>query len=205
MQMHASDNYQAAWSDTLKDTMGQLHHRLERLRGRPSGSDSSTGNVADDGDHGDGNNRVIPATIQAATAEICFEGAEVLSADRSPFSLADAPAANVLQKYGHVQRKLSEAREEFNRTVQRKFIEPFGTYTGAYANATRARRNATRVRLELDAAKAKLLAIRGVRPAQVQADVELLEKEFGAACDEAIAEMKMFIQYVSRGERHMAE
>lgn len=60
----------------------------------------------------------------------------------------------------------------------------------------RARRSANRVRLELDACKAKMRAIRGVSPADLQSEVDLLEKEFNAACEEAIMEMKSFVQYV---------
>lgn len=57
------------------------------------------------------------------------------------------------------------------------------------------------MRLELDASKARLRNIRGVRPADLQNEVETLEKEFAAACEEAIQEMKTFIQYVrERGE-----
>ena len=52
------------------------------------------------------------------------------------------------------------------------------------------------MRLELDASKARLRNIRGVRPADLQNEVETLEKEFAAACEEAIQEMKTFIQYV---------
>lgn len=50
--------------------------------------------------------------------------------------------------------------------------------------------------MELDASKARLRNIRGVRPADLQNEVETLEKEFAAACEEAIQEMKTFIQYV---------
>lgn len=55
---------------------------------------------------------------------------------------------------------------------------------------------AQRVRLELDACKARLRNIRNSRSAEMQNEVDLLEKEFSAACDEAIQEMKTFIQYV---------
>jgi hypothetical protein len=73
----------------------------------------------------------IPATIQHATAEICLQGADLLSRDNT----ADVPAADLLQRYGQIQAKLGEARLEFNRTLIRKFVEPFSTYVGAYDNA----------------------------------------------------------------------
>ena len=54
------------------------------------------------------------------------------------------------------------------------------------------------MRLELDAGKARLRSMRGPRPQDMQNEVDMLEKEFAAACDEATQEMKTFIQYVSR-------
>lgn len=56
------------------------------------------------------------------------------------------------------------------------------------------------MRLELDAGKARLRSIRGPRPHDMQNEVDLLEKEFSAACEEAIQEMKTFIQYVSEDD-----
>lgn len=74
----------------------------------------------------------IPPTIQHATAEICLEGADLLTQDA--LTQGDVPAADMLQRYGQIQAKLGEARLEFTRALSRKFIEPFSTYTGAYEN-----------------------------------------------------------------------
>ena len=103
------------------DAMDKLNNRIEKFRNREATSDT-------------GENSRLPITIQQATSEICLEGADLLSKDS--FLPGDVPAADLLQKYGQVQNKLAEARLEFNRTLQRKFIEPFSTFQGAYENAT---------------------------------------------------------------------
>ena len=54
------------------------------------------------------------------------------------------------------------------------------------------------MRLELDACKARLRNIRGMRPADLQNEVESLEKEFKVACEDAVQEMKTFVQYVNQ-------
>jgi hypothetical protein len=48
----------------------------------------------------------------------------------------------------------------------------------------------------LDACKARIRAMRGAATVELQSEVDLLEKEFSAACEEAILDMKSFIQYV---------
>lgn len=100
------------------DAVDKINVRLDRLRNREPADEGAAR---------------IPATIQQATAAICFEGADLLA--RDAILQGDVPAADLLQKYGQIQSKLAEARQDFNRALQRKFIEPFSTYSGAYDNA----------------------------------------------------------------------
>ena len=104
--------------DSIMGAMDKINTHIDRLRNREPDADSGTR---------------IPSLIQHAASEVCLEGADLLA--RDAFSASEVPAANLFQKYGHIQAKLAEARTEFNRTVERKFIEPFATYTGAYENA----------------------------------------------------------------------
>lgn len=97
------------------DAIDKLNVKFDQIRNRP---DSTRPEPR------------IPATIQHATAEVCLQGADLLSRDN-----IDVPAADLLQRYGQIQAKLGEARLEFSRTLVRKFIEPFATYSGAYENA----------------------------------------------------------------------
>ncbi|PJF18747.1 SIT4 phosphatase-associated protein family domain-containing protein [Paramicrosporidium saccamoebae] len=160
-QMYASDDYcTATWDfdslappigDSFMDAMDNINAKFEEFRTKTKVRSESR----------------FPPTIQHATAEVCLQGADLLSRDTT-----DVPAADLLQRYGQIQAKLGEARMEFNHTLNRKFIEPFSTYAGAYDNAN-----------------ARLRAIRGAPPANLQSEVDLLEKEFSSACEEAIGRL----------------
>lgn len=99
------------------EAVDKLGNQFERLRHRDAPSSP---------------NLKTPTLIYQVTADICLEGAELLAKDS--FLPGDVPAANMLQKYGQVQAKLAEVRQDFNRVLERKFLEPFGTYQGAYEN-----------------------------------------------------------------------
>jgi hypothetical protein len=123
-QMYASDDYCIiTWDfdslappigDSFMDAMDNINAKFEEFRTKTKVRTESR----------------FPPTIQHATAEICLQGADLLSRDTT-----DVPAADLLQRYGQIQAKLGEARLEFNHTLNRKFIEPFSTYVGAYDNA----------------------------------------------------------------------
>ncbi len=134
-QMLAAEDYSPPIGDQVKSAFDRLQVTAKR---------------ATDTDAGEKPKADAKPLIQDAAADACAKGAAVLA------DLPSTAASEAFGRYGESMRKIADARRAMAASVQTLFLEPFGTYAGAYENASKKAKAAHAARLELDNARRRL-------------------------------------------------
>ncbi|KAJ3083810.1 hypothetical protein BCR33DRAFT_720725 [Rhizoclosmatium globosum] len=106
------------------------------------------------------------------------------------------PLYGALNKFADTHNKVGEARVKMADEINTKFHQPYTTTLNQLiGHAMKARRSVVAVRLNYDAARAKLKAsTKPEEEAKLRAEMEATEDEFVSVVDDAMAKMKLVVE-----------
>ncbi|KAI9209263.1 uncharacterized protein BJ171DRAFT_485969 [Polychytrium aggregatum] len=105
------------------------------------------------------------------------------------------PLGAALQRFAATHDKIANARLKQDHEAVAKFYQPFSTTLNqTIAHAMKARNNVKAVRLNYDAARAKLKAARPEKVEPARVEMEAAEDEFVTAVDDAMGKMKLVVE-----------
>ncbi|ORZ33584.1 hypothetical protein BCR44DRAFT_1437763 [Catenaria anguillulae PL171] len=127
-----------------------------------------------------------PPTANHALARICVQSADTLGQE---------PLAAALRKLATSEEKLGDAQVSLKSETAVKFTAPIGEIVNdRLANVSRARRNVTTTRLQLDGVKSRFKSASPQRAEELQVELEKAEDVFVDAVEEATKLMKSLVE-----------
>ncbi|KAI8815365.1 BAR domain-containing family protein [Cladochytrium replicatum] len=129
----------------------------------------------------------IPRSLSHAFARAAVVSAEGLNPEE--------PLAAALRKFAAAHERVGDARLKQDADAVAKFYQPFlTTLNQTIGHAMKARIHVRTVRLNYDAARAKLKAARPEKVEVTRSEMEAAEDEFVAAVDDAMGKMKVVVE-----------
>ncbi|KAJ1547510.1 hypothetical protein HK405_005666 [Cladochytrium tenue] len=180
-------DYEPLLSESAKDFASTLSDRVQSLVQSAQAAAGSAAVPTSPTSAAAGSAEEIPRSLSHAFARAASTNADALG--------PEDPLGAALRRFAAAHDRVGAARLHLDADATAKFHQPFcTTLNQLIAHTMRARRNVNAVRLEYDAARARLRVARPEREEAARQEMEKIEDEFVAVVDDAMGKMTAVVE-----------